>query len=182
MRPGQSSFITARMQPMIRNYDRLKDALTDLNIPFQEVAPVTWQKFHNLVLPPNSEKGIDYDELKKLKKEAKIIPIHQAIERNTPNDVVMLENVKYILETSGKLEARKALNDDFAYDTKKQLKEALIEVEKSISKIKAKEKAVRKKRYQAKAEGYIYRKVPLWESDAVLLLLYQKYNPCQKNS
>ncbi len=179
MRPMQSAFITARMQPMIRNFDRIKDALTDLDIPYQEVAPVTWQKYHNLTIPKNSEKGVDYERLSKLKKDAKQIPLHSAIERNILNDVVLTEHVKYILSTSGRKAARIALKDDFAYFTKFDLNKGLKEIEKEIDKIKNKEKQVRKKRYQARAQKIIGGKVTLWQADAILLLTYEKYNPCQ---
>lgn len=176
MRPGQDSFKTARMQPLLLNFNRLKDVLTELYIPFQEVAPVTWQKYHRLILPKESEKGVDYEKLRRLKKEAKQIPLHLAIERNSTNDVVLSENVKYILSTSNKKEAREALNDDFAFFSKNDLNLALKEIEKEIEKIKNHEKRVRKNRYKAKASQYANRKVVLWEADAILILLYQKYN------
>lgn len=180
MRPGQSSFITARMQPLMNNVNDIKNALTINNIGFQEVAPVTWQKWHNLVLPKETEKGVDYESLHKLKKELKQIEQHKAIENRLQNDVVISENVKHILETSGKKEARKALNDRFTYFSKYDLNVAVKEIEKEVEKILNHEKRVRKNRYKALASKYAMEKATLWNCDAILLLMYQKYNSCQK--
>lgn len=176
LRPLNNPFANMRMQPMITNFNRLKDALMDLYIPFQEVSPVTWQKFHNLVLPKNCEKGIDYRKLELLKQDQRHIPIHLSIEKKVPNDEIIMNDIRYILETSGREAARKALKDDMWHLNIKELSAAKKQVEKDIEKIKAKEKQVRKKRYQDKAIKLAGRKVPLWEADALLLLTYEIYN------
>jgi len=241
MRPNNNPFANSAMQPLFDNVRDLKNALKINNIVFQEVAPVTWQKYHNLVLPKESEKGVDYPRLRELKKESKQIPLHQAIENRTPNNVVITEKIKYILNKSGAQEARKALNDGYAYFTKYELNTSLKEAEKEIGKILAHEKHIRKNRYKKKAFWYVSSasswgekkikaiseksssitigkgkkkrpitieeiedyakggynvselflsvlskiikvKVTLKECDAILILLYQKYNPCQKTN
>lgn len=182
LRPLNNRFANMRMQPMITNFNRLKDALMDLYIPYQEVSPQTWQKFHNLVLPKNCEKGIDYRKLELLKKDQRHIPIHLSIEKKVKNDEIILDDIRYILETSGREAARKALMDDMWHLNITELYKAKKQVENDIDNIKAKEKQVRKKRYQEKAVKLAGRKVPLWESDALLLLTYEIYNkPCQES-
>jgi len=177
IRPNQNPFINARMEPLRTNFNRLKDALRMCNIGFQEIGPTTWQNWHNLTLPKGTyEKGIDIELFKKLKKDLKHLEIHRSIESKVPNHEIIVGDVRYILETSGRLEARKALCDNYAYFSKYDLNKAIEETEKEIEKFKAKEKQIRKNRYKARASQLAGRKVSLWESDAILLLLYQKYN------
>lgn len=181
IRPMGNPFMNARMEPMRRNFDRLKDALLECNIPFQEVAPATWQKYNNLVLPKGvGEKGLNYADLDKHKKELKHLQVHLSIERNVPNDVKIVNDIRYILETSGKLEARKALLDGFSYFSKYDLVLAIKETEKTIEKFNNQEKRIRKNRYKKRASELAGRKVALWEADAILILVYQKYNPSPK--
>lgn len=182
-RPNFSPFANKRMEPLLKNYERVKDALEVNEIEYQEVAPGTWQKYHDLVLPRGKgEKGMvqEYERLKVLKDEQKRLPIHLSIENKVENDVVWSLDVKYLLETSGREAARKCLKDDYWHFTKADLKKAIKEVEAEITKIKAKEKQIRKNRYKAKAQTYLEGsgiKATLWNCDAILLLLYQKYNP-----
>jgi len=140
-RPLQNPIKAKRMEPMLRNYDRIKDALIDCNIQFREVAPRKWQSFRPLGLIVSGEKGIDYDEFKALKKELKEID---------------------------KL---------YPYLNKKAKSDLKISLEKDIETIKRKETQIRKKRYQKKAIFFTGDpKLPLWKADALLILMYQKYN------
>lgn len=155
LRPNFNRFANSRMDILKENVVNLKNALKINRIEFKEVAPTTWQKFHNLTLPKGTgEKGIDYDLLKKLKFEANQLPMHMAIEKNMPNDTVVSNDVKYILESSGKESARKALNDDFSNCNKYELKILMNQGEKAIEKILSQEKTVRKNRYKKKAIWY----------------------------
>lgn len=146
IRPMGNPFMNARMQPMIRNYERIQDALRDCNIPFQLVSPRTWIKFHGLVV--KQEKNLDYNILDSLKKDLRHLVTHLKIENNVKNDKVIAGDVKHILESSGKHEARKMLCDDYLFFTKSQLKKAIEETEKEIGKFNAKEKQIRKSRYK----------------------------------
>jgi hypothetical protein len=182
LRPNFNPFANARMDSLKENYVNLKNAMEVFDIEYKEVAPVTWQKFHGLVLPKGvGEKGIDYDQFEKWKKELKHLKIHLSIETKTPNDEIIVDDIRYILETSGKPAARSALCDDFAHFTKYDLNTAIKQTEKDIDKFKAKEKQIRKKRYQTyitnllKKEGYI-EKIPQWQADSLLLLLYEIHN------
>jgi len=181
-RPNFSPFANKRMEPLIKNVEHLKNAMEINRIEYKEVAPSTWQKYHGLILPKGiGEKGMDYDELLRLEKELKHLEIHRSIETKVQNDVVYSENIKFILETSGKLAARKALCDSFTYFSKYDINKAIEETEKSIAKFKSQEKVIRKKRYQTyitkklKSEGYD-KKIPLWQSDSLCILLYQINN------
>ena len=181
-RPQKNAFITSRMQPMAINYHRIQDALKMLNIPYQLVSPKTWQSFHQLTLPRGyGEKGLDYNILKQLNSDIKHYKSHLFIETNVPNDVVIADNVKHILETSGKEEARKMLCDDFLNFSKYDLNMAIQEAEKEIQKFLNREKTIRKNRYKKRAQNILDgenypKKVTLAEADAILLLLYQINN------
>lgn len=149
IRPMGNPFMNARMQPMITNYNRIQDALIDCNIPFQLVSPATWIKFHNLKLPKGQgEKGMNYDELSEFDKDTRHLQTHLKIENNVKNDEVINGDVKHILETNGKFEARKMLRDDYLYLSKYDLKKAIIEVEDQTKKFRSKEKTIRKGRYK----------------------------------
>lgn len=181
-RPSFSPFANKRMEPLLKNVEHLKDAMQINRIEYKEVAATTWQKYHGLILPKGvGERGMNYDELEKWNKELKHLQIHRSIESNVPNDVVYADDIKYILETSGKLPARKALCDDFAYFSKYDLNKAIEETEKSISKFKSQEKVIRKKRYltyitkKLKAEG-CDKKIHLYQADSLCILLYQIHN------
>ena len=177
IRPNQNPFINARMEPMKINYNRVQDALRVSNIPFQLVSPQTWQKFHNLTLPKGEgEKGLDYSIVEKYKDELKHLQIHASIESRTPNYEIIVGNVKYILQTSGRKEARRALCDDFTYLSLYDLNNAIKQTENEIEKFYNHEKTIRKNRYKSLAAKYTGRKVTLWECDSILILLYQKYN------
>jgi hypothetical protein len=144
--PFSSPKVNANMQRLMTNFERLKDALYACNIPYQVVEAKAWQKFHNLV--QKKEKGIDYDALDSLKKDLRHLTTHLKIENNVKNDEVIAGDVKHILETSGKHEARKMLCDGYLFFTKSQLKSAIEETEKEITKFKSKEKQIRKGRYK----------------------------------
>lgn len=175
-RPTFDPFANKRMEPMTINYNRIKDALVLLDIPYREVSPITWQKWNGLVLPKGKrEKGLDkeYDELIELKKDQLILPKHLAIARNRKTDKSIEGDIRYILEMDGQLAARKALNDKFTYFGLNSLKNAQKEIEKDIKKINDKIKRYRKNRYKDKASAMLGRKVTLWEADAILILNYE---------
>jgi hypothetical protein len=177
LRPNQDPFKNARMEPMKINYNRVQDALKVCHIKYQLVSPQTWQKFHNLVLPKGEgERGLDYSILEKYKLELKHLQIHASIESKTPNHEIIVGNIRYILESSGRKEARKALCDEFTYLSLYDLNNAIAQTEKEIEKFYNHEKTIRKNRYKALAAKYAGRKVTLWEADSILILLYQKYN------
>lgn len=131
--------MNARMEPMRINYNRIKDALIDCDIAYKEVAPRTWQNFGPFNMKVDGEKGIDYAELAKLKRQLKHI------------------------------------DAEFPNLTKKGRADLVKSYEKDIGKIKAKEKQIRKKRYQAKAQELSGDpKMPLWKADAFLILAHLK--------
>ena len=178
-RPSFNPFANKRMEPLTVNCTRLKDALTLLDIPFREVAPITWQKWNGLTLPRGTrEKGLDseYDELIELKKDLDAIPKHIAIARNKKTDKSIEGEIRYILERDGQLSARKALNDKFTYFTLADLRRTQKDIEKDIEKINNKIKRYRKNRYKERASKILGRKATLWEADAVLILNYEFYN------
>jgi hypothetical protein len=178
LRPKFDRFANSRMDALKTNYVNLQNALSINMINYKEVHPTTWQIFHNLVLPKGTgEKGLDYDILKNLKKDEKHLRIHLSLETKIQNDVVIAQDVKHILETSGRLEARKMLCDDFTYLSKYDLQKAIEQTENDIKKFLSREKTIRKNRYKAKAQGYVPNiKVTLKTCDAILILLYEKYN------
>ena len=131
-RPNFSPFANSRMQPLFDNVRDIKNALEINNIPYQEVSPRTWQKKLQLITPNNKEKGVDYEELKKLKNELKTIQKHISIQNNKDLDKIKNQDVIYILENNGKKEARKALNDTYWDWSKYDLNKHCKEIEKDI--------------------------------------------------
>ena len=154
LRPNFNPFANARMDSLKENFVNIKNALDINEIEYKLVSPVTWQKYHGLILPKGvGEKGIDYRLLKQYENDLIHLKTHLSIETKSANDIIINDNIKYILETSGKEEARKQLNDDFYNFNKLSLKIAIKEAEKDIEKFKAKVKTVRKNRYKEYANS-----------------------------
>jgi len=181
--PFASAKINANKRSLITNYERIQDALHACEIPFRIIEARTWQKYHQLTLPKGAgEKGLNYEEVEKWKREIKELNIHRSIENKTPNDEIIVDDIRHILETSGSKAARLALGDNFPYFTKYELTTAINETERSISKFYSHEKQVTKNRYytyickKLREEGYtepIYK----YHADSLCILLYEIMNP-----
>lgn len=70
----------------------------------------------------------------------------------------------------------KTLDQDYQHLSNKDRIKLKKDYEKEIDRIKAKEKHVRKKRYQTYASSIAGENLPIWKADAFLLMLYQKYH------
>lgn len=149
LRPNFNQFANSRMDVLKENFVNLKNALDVNEIEYQLVSPKTWIKFHGLSLPKGQgEKGLDYSIFDGYEKDMRHLKTHLSIETNVPNDEIVVGEVKHILDTSGKFEARKMLCDDYTYLSKSDLKKAIEEVENSMAKFRSHEKTIRKNRYK----------------------------------
>lgn len=179
-RPHQNPFINKRMEPMIINQRLLKEALALCDIPFKEVHPKTWQKWHGLVLPDDlKEKGleIEYQGIRDCENDIELVKKHQSIIKKMKNKVVMKNGEKHICTDFDIHQERVKLGDKYTHMGENQLKNELSDIDKEIDKYKRKISQFRKKRYQKKAQQLSGdENLSLNKSDAFLICVYEYNN------